>query len=364
MTMSASPVLTLPRTQQVRRGGFAIGVSAVLLAVAVLASLAIGPVFIAPTDIAAILSDAVLGERAATGMAMRDAVIVLDIRLPRTVLAFLVGGSLAVAGAVLQGVFRNPLADPALVGVSTGAAFAAVLWIVFGYLVGAYLSDFLLTLALPIAAFLGSLVATILLYRLATREGRTSVAMLLFSGIALSALAAAGTGLAIFVASDQQLREFTFWTLGSTGGASWTKVAIAIPFSLLLLAGAIWIARGLDALALGEAEAFHIGIDTQRLKRIAIVLVAAGVGAAVAVAGVIGFVGLVIPHLLRLTTGPMHRRLIVGCALLGGALLTGSDIVARTVAAPAEVPIGVVTAILGAPYFLFLVHRNRAALGG
>ena len=295
---------------------------------------------------------------------MRDAIVVLDIRLPRTVLAVLVGGTLAVAGAILQGVFRNPLADPGLVGVSTGAAFAAVLWIVFGYSAAAYLPAIVAAFGLPFSAFLGSLASTVLLYRLATREGKTPVAMLLFAGIALGALAAAGTGLVIFVASDQQLREFTFWTLGSVGGASWPKVALALPFVCVLLAGSLSLRRGLDALALGEAEAFHVGIDTQWLKRVAIVLVAAGVGASVAVAGVVGFIGLVVPHLLRLSAGPMHGRLMIGCALLGGALLTASDIFARTVASPAELPIGVVTAIIGAPYFLFLIHRNRAALGG
>jgi iron complex transport system permease protein len=219
-------------------------------------------------------------------------------------------------------------------------------------------------MALPALAFLGGLVTTLLLYRLATQDGRTSISMLLFAGIALGALAAAGTGLAIFAASDQQLREFTFWTLGSLGGASAARSAIVVPFALVLFAGSLMLARGLDALALGEAEAFHLGIDTQWLKRAAIVLVAAGVGAAVAMAGVIGFIGLVVPHLMRLSAGPMHAPLVLGCALLGGALLTASDILARTVAAPAELPIGVVTAILGAPYFLYLVQRNRAALGG
>jgi iron complex transport system permease protein len=290
--------------------------------------------------------------------------VILDIRLPRTVLTVLVGAALAAGGAVLQGVFRNPLADPGLVGVSPAAAFAAVLWIVFGHLTAAWLPSFMAAFTLPLAAFLGSLISTILLYRLATRDGRTSVAMLLFAGIALGALAAAGTGLVIFVASDQQLREFTFWTLGSAGGANWQKIAVALPFFVALFGGSLWLARGLDALALGEAEAFHVGIDTQFLKRVSIVLVAAGVGAAVAVSGVIAFIGLVIPHLLRLSAGPSHRPLIVGCIFLGGALLTASDIVARTIASPAEVPVGVVTAILGAPYFIYLVQRNRAALGG
>lgn len=352
------------RARPMRRGGVVIAGTAVLLVVAFLASLASGPVVISPIDVVRILVEGVGGARPSSGTAMRDAIVVLDIRLPRTVLAVLVGGTLAVAGAILQGVFRNPLADPGLVGVSTGAAFAAVCWIVFGASFAAYLPSLVSSFGLPFSAFVGSLVSTVLLYRLATREGKTPVAMLLFAGIALGALAAAGTGLVIFVASDQQLREFTFWTLGSVGGASWFKVALALPFMLVLLAGALSLRRGLDALALGEAEAFHVGIDTQWLKRVAVVLVAAGVGASVAVAGVVGFIGLVVPHLLRLSAGPMHGRLMIGCALLGGALLTASDIFARTVASPAELPIGVVTAIIGAPYFLFLIHRNRAALGG
>jgi iron complex transport system permease protein len=321
-------------------------------------------VVIAPVDLLGILIDGARGVRPSSGTAMRDAVVILDIRLPRTILAVTVGAGLAVAGAILQGVFRNPLADPGLVGISPGAALAAVLWIVFGTAALGVLPGALAPFGLTLAAFLGSLIATVLLYRLATREGRTSVAMLLFSGIALGALAAAGTGLTIFVASDQQLREFTYWTLGSVGGATWSKVAVATPLIVIVVLGALRLARGLDALALGEAEAFHVGIDTQFLKRAAIVLVAAGVGASVAVSGVIGFIGLVVPHLLRLSAGPMHRRLVVGCALLGGALLTASDIIARTIVMPAELPIGIVTAVLGAPYFVYLVHRNRSALGG
>jgi len=355
---------TATHARPVGRGAIVLAGAGTLLVLAILGSLAIGPVVISPADVLRILVDGAAGARPTTGTAMRDAIVVLDIRLPRTVLAVLVGSTLAVAGAILQGVFRNPLADPGIVGVSTGAAFAAVCWIVFGYAAAAHLPTFVAAAGLPLSAFLGSLVTIVMLYRLATREGKTPVAMLLFAGIALGALAAAGTGLVIFVASDQQLREFMFWTLGSVGGANWTKVALVLPFVLILLAGSVSLRRGLDALALGEAEAFHIGFDVQWLKRVAIVLVAAGVGAAVAVAGVVGFVGLVVPHLLRLSAGPMHGRLMIGCALLGGALMTASDIFARTIASPAELPIGVVTAIIGAPYFLFLIHRNRAALGG
>jgi iron complex transport system permease protein len=362
--MSASASLIAARVQPARRGGWVIAGAAAFLLAAVFASLAIGPVNMAPSRVLGILIDAVQGVRPTEGTALRDAVVVLDIRLPRTVLGLLVGAGLALAGAVLQGIFRNPLADPGLVGVSPGAALAAVLWIVFGTALVAFLPSPIAAFGLPLAAFLGGLITTILLYRLATSEGRTSIAMLLFAGIALGAMAAAGTGLAIFIASDQQLREFTFWTLGSLGGASWTKIAAATPFVVILFAGSLRLARGLDALALGEAEAFHVGINTERLKRAAIVLVAAGVGASVAVSGVIGFIGLVVPHLLRLSAGPAHARLLIGCALLGGGLLVASDIVARTVVTPAELPLGVVVAIVGGPYFLYLVQCNRAALGG
>jgi iron complex transport system permease protein len=334
-----------------------------LLLIAFVASLAIGPVVIAPGKVSSILWNGLFGQRGASGIELRDAIVVLDIRLPRTVLAVIVGAALAVAGAILQGVFRNPLADPGLVGISPGAALAAVAWIVFGGVAAAYLPRTAVNHALPLAAFAGSLVAIFLLHKLATHEGRTSVANLLFAGIALGALASAGTGLIIFIASDQQLREFTFWTLGSLGGSTWQRVGLALPFVLVLLAGSFWIARGLDALALGEAEAFHTGVNVERVKRIAIVVVAAGVGAAVAVSGIIGFVGLVVPHLLRLSAGPSHKTLIAGSALLGAALLTASDIFARTIATPAELPIGVVTAFIGAPFFIWLLRRNRRSFG-
>lgn len=362
--MSTSTGVLAASARPTQRGGLVIVAAAAFLAMAVLASLAIGPVFIAPPRVLGVLADGLAGTRPVEVVPMRDAVVVLDIRLPRTMLGLLVGAGLAVAGAVLQGVFRNPLADPGLVGVSPGAALAAVLWIVFGTALVGFLPRAFAAFGLSFAAFIGGLITTILLYRIATREGRTSIAMLLFAGIALGAMAAAGTGLAVFIASDQQLREFTFWTLGSLGGASWPKIAAAAPLVLVLLVGSLRFARGLDALALGEAEAFHVGINTERLKRAAIVLVAAGVGASVAVSGVIGFIGLVVPHLLRLSAGPAHGRLLVGCALLGGGLLIASDIVARTIVAPAELPLGVITAIVGAPYFLYLVQRNRAALGG
>lgn len=345
------------------RSRFIVAGCAIALAGTAIASLALGPVVIAPANVVRILWDALFSVRGASGVELRDAIVVLDIRLPRTILSAIVGASLAVAGAVLQGIFRNPLADPGLVGVSPGAALAAVAWIVFGGSIAWLIPPFIYGHALALASFVGSLIAIFLLHRLATYDGRTSVANLLFAGIALGALASACTGLIIFVASDQQLREFTFWTLGSLGGATWQRVGMALPFAVVLIAGALWISRGLDALALGEAEAFHVGIDVETLKRIAILIVAAGVGAAVAVSGIIGFVGLVVPHLLRLAAGPSHRRLIVGSALLGAALLTASDIFARTAATPAELPIGIVTAFIGAPFFIWLLQRHKRSFG-
>jgi iron complex transport system permease protein len=190
-----------------------------------------------------------------------------------------------------------------------------------------------------------------------------SVATLLFAGLALGALASAGTGLLVFLSTEQQSREFLFWTLGSLGGATWAKAALTAPFVLALLLVMPMIARGLDALALGEAEAFHLGIRVERLKRIAILAVAGGVGAAVAACGVIGFVGLVVPHLVRLTLGPSHRVLLPASALLGAAVLLLADVAARMLAAPAELPLGVVTALIGAPFFLWLLMRRRGALG-
>ncbi|WP_428031575.1 FecCD family ABC transporter permease [Ancylobacter sp.] len=359
----AVPAATRPVRRRPRRAPLALGLCVVLLVIALLASLAIGPVTIAPGRILEILGTAARGERA-TGAALRESVIVLDVRLPRTLLGLLVGGGMALAGAVTQGIFRNPLADPGLIGISNGAALAAAAWIVAGGHLALYFPPLFTDYGLPIMAFAGALLATVALYAISTHEGRTSVVTMLFAGIAIAALAAAGTGLTVFMASDQQLRDFTFWSFGSLGGATWQKVAAALPFMVLLGVICSRLIRALDALALGEAEAFHVGIDVQRAKWLAILGIAAGAGASVAVAGVIGFIGLVVPHLVRLMIGPGHRLLLPCAALLGGALLLGADVVARTIVSPAELPLGVVTAGFGAPFFLWLLLRRRAALMG
>lgn len=343
------------------RTGHAVATIAILAcAVVVVAflSLATGPAGFTPGRVAETLVLTLASETSIA--AARTDLIILEIRLPRTLLGLAVGAALAVSGAIMQGLFRNPLADPGLVGVTAGAAFAAVATIVLGGGVLVPLLGASIVYALPVSAFAGGLLTTVALYVIATRNGRTSVATMLLAGIAIAALFAAGTGMLVFLSDDTQLRDFTFWTLGSLAGASWEKVAIAIVFLGLVLVAVPALARSLDALLLGEGEARHLGIAVQTMKRLAIFAVAAAVGASVAVAGPIGFIGIIVPHLLRLLIGPGHTGLLPACALLGAVLLVAADMVARTVAAPAELPIGIVTAILGAPFFLWLLLRQRS----
>ena len=325
-----------------------------LIAMSVL-SLGRGAVAIPPGAVVGVLWESVTGTASAQS---REALIILNIRLPRTILGLMVGAALAVSGALMQGLFRNPLADPGLVGVSAGAGLAATATIVLGDI---YLAAFIGKLpfaALPAGAFVGGLISTLLLYAIATRHGRTSVTTMLLAGIALGALAGALTGLLAYLSNDRQLRDLTFWSLGSLGGATWTKVTAVAPIILPLLVAVPFLARGLNALVLGEAEAFHLGIAVQRIKTITIILVALAVGASVASAGVIGFVGIVVPHVIRLVIGADHRTLLPLSALLGGTLLVGADILARTIVSPAELPIGILTAALGAPFFLWLLLRR------
>lgn len=295
---------------------------------------------------------------------LRDMAIVWDIRMPRILTAALVGAALAVSGAVMQGLFRNPLADPGLVGVSAGAGFGAVAAIVLGGLLPASVAAITGNYLVPFAAFLGGWASTLILYRIATQGGHTSVATMLLAGIALGALTGALTGFIVYKADDSQLRDLTFWGMGSVAGATWAKIMIAGPIILLALLTSPFLARSLDALALGEPVARHMGIDTQRMKRIAIVSVAASVGASVAITGGIGFLGIVVPHLLRLLQGPEHRNLLPNAALLGAVVLLLADMISRVAVAPAELPIGIVTACMGGPFFLWILLKNRALLEG
>ncbi|MEJ6392159.1 iron ABC transporter permease [Gymnodinialimonas sp. 2305UL16-5] len=327
----------------------------ILLLVVSLGSLTTGASGISLMDVARIW---------AAGEALDNvtATILMDIRLPRLFMGILVGAALAVSGAVMQGLFRNPLADPGLVGVGAGAGLGAITAIVLGGLLPVALQDLVGYYLVPFAAFFGGWATTILLYFVSTNRGRTSVAVMLLAGIALGALTGALSGILVYMADDQQLRDLTFWGLGSLAGATWWKLVVAAPLIIMALIAAPFLARSLNGLALGEAAAAHLGIPVQRMKSVAILTVAAAVGAAVAVSGGIGFIGIVVPHLLRIAVGPDHRFLLPNAALLGASLLIGADMISRTIIAPAELPIGIVTAVIGGPFFLWILLRNRSLL--
>ena len=293
------------------------------------------------------------------GEGLEQAELILgQIRLPRTLLGLAVGGVLALSGVAMQGLFRNPLADPGLVGVSSGAALGAAIAIVGGAALGG-LPDFIGPYLLSLCAFLGGLGVTALVYRLGRKNGQTQVAVMLLAGIALTALSGSAVGLFTYLADDATLRTLTFWNLGSLNGASYARLW---PLLLVTVGVALWLPRratALNALLLGESEANHLGVNVEGLKRELVFCTALGVGAAVAAAGMIGFIGLVVPHLVRLLAGPDHRVLLPASVLAGASLLLFADLIARLALAPAELPIGIVTAFLGAPFFLYLLLRGR-----
>lgn len=344
-----------------RRG--ALAVLAALVVLAGLVELASGSVAIGPGQALAIVA-AQFGISTPWSFEPTQAAVLLAIRGPRMVTAIVVGAGLAVAGAAMQGLFRNPLADPGLLGVTSGAAVgvaAALLGVVPGLqLLSAGAAAPLAQATLPLAAFVGGVLATALVVRLAQVRGRSSVAGMLLAGIAVNALAGAGLGLAGYLADDAQLRNLSLWLLGSLGATTWTSLAIATP----IIGGAVVLlmrrADELNVLQLGEAEALQLGVAVDRLQRRIVALVALAVGAAVAFTGAIGFVGLVVPHVARVLFGPDHRLVLPAVLLLGPALLLLADALARTIAAPAELPIGIVTALIGAPIFLGLLARQRA----
>lgn len=287
------------------------------------------------------------------------AAIVLGLRLPRAVLAVLVGAGLGISGAALQGLFRNPLADPGLIGISGGAALGAVSVIVLGHLLIALLPLAADPHLLPVAAFLGGLAATFATERLAHRRGVAATGMLLLAGIAINAMAGAVMGVLIYGSDDSQLREITFWTMGSLAKGGWSGVTLAAPFVILAVLMLLRCAAPLNAMLLGEREAHHLGVSVERLKRVVMIAGALAVGASVAVSGIIAFVGVVVPHLMRMMAGPDHRVVLPGSALLGAVLLLIADCGARVIVAPAEMPIGLVTSLIGSPFFLWLLLRRK-----
>ncbi|HAU4331106.1 iron ABC transporter permease [Citrobacter freundii] len=282
----------------------------------------------------------------------------LTIRLPRVLLALVIGGSLALAGCVMQGLFRNPLADPGLLGISSGAACAVALWVVLPITLPA-----LLMLYAPmLAAFLGALAATVVIFIL-SQQRDSSLSRLLLVGIAINALCGSAVGVLSWVSNDAQLRQLSLWGMGSLGSAQWSTL-LAVASLMLPTVLVIWrLAPALNLLQLGEEEAHYLGVDVRMVQRILLLCSALLVAAAVAVSGVIGFIGLVIPHLLRMWLGPDHRAVIPGSVLAGAFLLLIADTLARTAVAPAEMPVGLLTSILGAPWFLWLIFRQRGPHG-
>jgi iron complex transport system permease protein len=322
-----------------------------------LLSFGVGAVSVPPRALVSALLEA-LGSEAGQRLDPVQASVLLHIRLPRLLLGVLVGALLAVSGAALQALFRNPIVEPGLLGTSMGAALGAVGAIVFDAVLAHHLGP-LRTVAVPASAFLGALGATLLAYRLGRASGRAQTTRVLLAGIALNAGAGAGVSLLTHVATDAQLRTITFWNLGSLSGASWDTVRVAaLPLGLGLVL-LLREARALNLLLLGEREARHLGVDVERLKRRLILAVALGVGASVACVGIIGFVGLLVPSLLRLVMGPDNRRLMGASALLGASILMAADLLARTLAAPTELPIGALTSALGTPAFVLLLARGK-----
>lgn len=279
--------------------------------------------------------------------------IVRHIRLPRLTLAILVGAALAVAGVAMQGFFQNPMADPYIVGVSSGAALGATIGMVFRI-------DFWFAglSAIPILAFAGALGTTFLVYALSLRGGRVPVVLLLLIGVSVGALAAAVTSF-LMIVGDEDTRLILFWILGSLSSRRWDHVIMVLPYVVFGILAIRLYARDLNVLLLGEESARHTGVDVEQVKRVVLTAAALLAAAAVSACGIVGFVGLIVPHLIRLLTGPDHRRLIPLSALAGSLLMVLADLLARLLIAPSEMPIGIVTAVLGCPFFLFLIARRR-----
>jgi len=333
-----------------RYGAVIVALAAVLLA-ALLLGVAVGAVWIPPVQVAKLLAWK-LGLIRHPDVPRASEIILFQLRLPRVVLAALVGAALAVSGMVFQGLFRNPLADPAIIGVSSGAALGAIIVIVVA---GA---DAMGGLGVPIAAFVGALLTALVVYRLARIGPVVHVATLLLAGVAMAALISSALSL-LMSFSGEQIRNIYFWLLGGLSARGWSSITDVTPPILLGVVAAATMRHDMNLVVLGEERAAQLGVELERFKRRSIAVGALLAASAVSVAGVIGFVGLMTPHVLRLIVGADHRRLMPAVLLAGPTLLILADLAARTAIAPEELPVGAVTALLGGPFFLFLLRRQR-----
>jgi len=332
-------------------------VLAVALVAAVLLSAMVGQLPVTPAEIVGSLL------RAAgipNGWAPTDQIVestLWVVRFPRIVMGLAVGAALAVAGSVMQAIFGNPLAEPGVVGVSSGAALGAAAAIVFGVTaLGSW--------SIALLAFVGGLLATLLVYFVSRANGRTEVVTLLLTGIAINAFAGAGLAFLLFAGDTASREQITFWQLGSLNGSLWREVGIVAPVMVVGLVAAVLLGRQYDLLALGERNARHLGVNVESLRIGSIVLVALLTGVAVAFCGIIAFVGLVVPHVIRMAIGPSHRPLIIASAVGGGALISFADLIARTAVPGADLPIGMLTSLIGGPFFFYLLFRQRKRSGG
>jgi len=349
-----------------RRLGLVVAVVAALLAVVLVAALLIGPAAIGAGDLWMIVmrraaqllrqGSAGLAEASGHGLSWQETIL-WQVRLPRVLTGAAVGAALAVSGAVLQGLFRNPLASPSVLGVSSGASLGAVIAIFFGLSAS-------LVWALPLFACAGAILTLLLVYTIATHQGRTPIATLLLAGIAVGAFNVAMSSFVLALALERWEvgKTIVFWTMGGLDGRTWDHVLLIAPVLLAGLAVVMAFTRELDALLVGEVSAAAVGVDVARTRLILLLATALLTGAAVAVAGGIGFVGLVVPHIVRLLVGPHHRALLPLSALVGALVITAADVLLRGLLAEHNIPLGVVTAALGAPFFLFLLVRQQERL--
>ncbi|MDN5104369.1 iron ABC transporter permease [Aliarcobacter butzleri] len=286
--------------------------------------------------------------------------VIMDIRLPRIILAVLVGIAFGISGAMMQTLFKNPLADPGLIGVSAGASAGVVIFMLFGNFLPNFLYDgFLSYLSLPFSAFLGAIITIFIIYKLSTVYNKVAVTVMLLAGIAINAMLGAIVGLFTYLSTEEELKSFTFWTMGSLADGNIKVIFTLIPIVLTTYLFAHNKKVELNLMLLGEDEARNSGVNAEKLKKMIILFVSLSIGASVAFCGIIGFIGLVVPHIARLIVGSNHKFFIPLSAILGAFVLLWADSLSRTIIAPAELPIGIITAILGAPFFLWLLLKNR-----
>lgn len=335
-----------------------------LVGILLLIALAIGALFMGVYDFGGkspltVLQGVITGN---PEVSLSEKYVIWDVRMARIVMAILIGSILAVSGTVMQGMFKNPLATPDLIGITAGATLMAAITIVLGSYFKEYLPEFIQLSLLSISAFIGALVTTFAVYRISTTQGKTNVVIMLLSGVAISALGFAVVGFLIYLSKDEQLRDLTFWNLGSLGGATWTKNGILV--LVLIISYCVLINKGkaLNAMMLGEKDAQHLGIPVEKIKKQIVVLTALMVGACVAFSGTIGFVGLIVPYILRLIFKSNYQIILPLAAVMGSILLLVADSFSRTVVAPSEIPIGVITAFLGAPVFIAILIRFKNSM--